>query len=126
MIKILILSAILSVITFTSINSQGQTPEKVSLSMVIGDFAYLRSEFDEIEIKATEVDALIGIQKSMDNVMRSPVIMEKEPYEVVTIDIIKTMANNMLVFMDRMIIKGKDAVRFQRFRNNLQQAISGS
>lgn len=99
--------------------------EKVSLTMFVGDFTYLRTEFDEIEVHASEVDALIGIQNSMDKILTSPVFLEKSDHETLTIDIIKAMANNMLVFMERMTIQGKDAERFQRFRNALKSALAG-
>ncbi|GAB5465979.1 MAG: hypothetical protein Kapaf2KO_14150 [Candidatus Kapaibacteriales bacterium] len=93
--------------------------------MVIDDFRYIRTEFDDIEIQAREVDALIGIRQSMDKILQSPILLEKKGYETLSIDIIKSMANNMLIFMDRMIISGRDAERFQRFRDSLRKALEG-
>jgi hypothetical protein len=61
----------------------------------------------------------------MDKILTSPVFLEKSDHEALTIDIIKSMANNMLVFMERMTIQGKDAEKFQRFRNALKTALAG-
>jgi|GEM_PF-4435708 len=124
LIRIIFLTLVLGYFTAQS-HSQDQN-EKISLTMVIGDFALIRAEFDEIEVKAEEIEALLAIQNSMDRILTSPVVLEKSQHETLTVDIIKAMANNMYLFMDRMMVKGSDAKKFQRFRNNLKTALFDS
>lgn len=98
-----------------------QQPETQILrpTVVVGDIAFIGQTLKTVEIKGSEVNAYLEVEKEITRILTDLQQKKAKLNDSVQIEIPLNIAQNTLTFMDRATLTGQNAVIYKRFSDAL-------
>ena len=100
-------------------NLQQQETQILRPTVVVGDIAFIGQTLKTVEIKGSEVNAYLEVEKEITRILTDLQQQKKKLSDSVQIDIPLNIAQNTLTFMDRATLTGQNAIIYKRFADAL-------
>ncbi len=100
-------------------NLQQQETQILHPTVVVGDIAFIGQTLKTVEIKGSEVNAYLEVEKEITRILTELQQQKKKLSDSVQIDIPLNIAQNTLTFMDRATLTGQNAIIYKRFADAL-------
>ena len=100
-------------------NLQQQETQILRPTVVVGDIAFIGQTLKTVEIKGSEVNAYLEVEKEITRILTELQQQKKKLSDSVQINIPLNIAQNTLTFMDRATLTGQNAIIYKRFADAL-------
>lgn len=114
-------------INFAMAQNNAQSNEElknksITATFVVGDVVFAYNSLNTIQIQGNEVDAFLEVKESMKKYIQQ---IESEQLKIdanITMEMNVVVANNLLIFLQRVTLQGANAERHKRFRQTMLDA----
>ena len=100
-------------------NLQQQEQQILHPTVVVGDIAFIGQTLKTVEIKGSEVNAYLEVEKEITRILTELQDKKMKLNDSTQVDIPIGIAQNTLTFMDRATLTGQNAVIYKRFAEAL-------
>lgn len=105
----------MAIIGATTLSAQQQNQQILKPVIQYSEIDFCLQLLKSIELKGTEVDALIEVQTVLTKQLQFAVKEKKKPEEVASLEITVLQAQNLLAFLQRASLSGGLVERYKRF-----------
>jgi len=102
-----------------NLQQQQQETQILHPTVIVGDIAFIGQTLKTVEIKGSEVNAYLDVEKEITRILTELQQQKKKLSDSVQIDIPLNIAQNTLTFMDRATLTGQNAAIYKRFADAL-------
>jgi len=102
-----------------NLQQQQQEAQILHPTVIVGDIAFIGQTLKTVEIKGSEVNAYLDVEKEITRILTELQQQKKKLSDSVQIDIPLNIAQNTLTFMDRATLTGQNAAIYKRFADAL-------
>lgn len=98
---------------------QQQEQQILHPTVVVGDIAFIGQTLKTVEIKGSEVNAYLEVEKEITRILTDLQDKKMKLNDSTQVDIPLGIAQNTLTFMDRATLTGQNAIIYKRFAEAL-------
>jgi hypothetical protein len=102
--------------------NQDLKDKTITAQFNVGDVVFAYNSLSTINIQGNEVDAFLEVKNELKKFTDEIESSQKKIDENISITMNVLVANNLMIFLQRVTLQGANAERYQRFKNTMLDA----
>ncbi len=102
--------------------NQDLKDKSISAEFLAGDVVFAYNSLNTVNIQGNEVDAFLEVKNALKKYTDEIESSQKKVDDTISMTMNVLVANNLMIFLQRVTLQGSNAERYQRFKNTMFDA----
>lgn len=102
--------------------NQDLQEKSITADFLAGDVVFAYNSLNTVNIQGNEVDAYLEVKNALKKYTDEIETTQKKAEDKVNVTMNVLVANNLMIFLQRVTLQGANAERYQRFKNTMFDA----